>query len=896
MTRTALTHLLSSPWHTRIELLLSLPPSVFQIRSDSVLLFRAICRLLLQLAGKQSLEYAHRLSYLIYEFERNRKQPYPVAHLYRGISQIGLKHTATGVRNVLTGLGNPSRDAKPPLDSLYLTDRCLGYWGLVSAAILNRDLRLALNFAKAWLRIAEEGALEAELFRANGVLLLLHLLLGDEKGCSPAIPPFPSRLPEEWNGVVSFLQEWAEALLQQGDISLRPLSEPEPLPLLLGLDWHGLGPATQEAYSQDFRALCALRRRFCNPLAGESDVPVEELLAYASRLARWELLKPLRKVELLLKRKSPEQFYAFLMARILGRRAAEQITYETPADSLVSTLDDALILMMDVRGYSTLGERLSAEAVFEILSPLYKIMNEEMEEADGMILEFVGDALIVVFNTFKNRRTDIVTILRHTVRALKRILMLNALNRLSARICGTCPFVEPPEIRIGVGVNKGPVAIGYLGGLSRCHLAVLGNTVNAAARIESLTKELPGSVLVSGACFDGGEPDLWADPLRVSFTFRDLGRHPMRNISGVVHLFGVSPLLRTWIDFVPMGFVAEPEESVVYLDTGNSFEPGIIDHHHCGLEAKSACELLITRPDLLLGHTHGMDASQIEFRLHQIPDLDCAATLYAAYELMDGRPRENLLRKLAAYVSLIDQGILPQPEKIADSLYGISLAHQSMVSRKCGREVTDILLLEAGLRVIDAAFYLMEKNPYGAELSYIFQFEPGWFAEERRFLEQDRTRYGEDLKLRSLTYEANIGGRPQPLIGLWLDHPESILFKFWARNDPRAPGGKGYSFLAVDWSEPSNATKPAKHRFVISVDPESQSQLKGLGELLEGFESKKRKELGQERPPEPARPGADNSDPWYFGQGHGFTIVDSPHAGTVLTAEEVRRNHAEWKP
>jgi len=49
--------------------------------------------------------------------------------------------------------------------------------------------------------------------------------------------------------------------------------------------------------------------------------------------------------------------------------------------------------------------------------------------------------------------------------------------------------------------------------------------------------------------------------------------------------------------------------------------------------------------------------------------------------------------------------------------------------------------------------------------------------------------------------------------GLWLDHPQSRIFKLWARNDPQAPGGKGYSFLLVDWSQ------PGKNRFVLSVDP-----------------------------------------------------------------------------
>ena len=133
-------------------------------------------------------------------------------------------------------------------------------------------------------------------------------------------------------------------------------------------------------------------------------------------------------------------------------------------------------------------------------------------------------------------------------------------------------------------------------------------------------------------------------------------------------------------------------------------------------------------------------------------------------------------------------------------------------------------------------------------------------------------------------------GRPEPVEGLWLDHPQSRIFKLWARTDPNAPGGRGYPFLTVDWS------RPGKKRFVFSVDPESGTDLKGLGELLEAEEEKKRKDLGLERPTEPCRYPTNNSDPWYFGWGHGYTIIDSPREGTVLTGDEARKIHKRWRP
>jgi hypothetical protein len=188
------------------------------------------------------------------------------------------------------------------------------------------------------------------------------------------------------------------------------------------------------------------------------------------------------------------------------------------------------------------------------------------------------------------------------------------------------------------------------------------------------------------------------------------------------------------------------------------------------------------------------------------------------------------------------------------------------------------------MRVIDAAMYLMDKN-IDADFSSVFSMRHGWFKEERLMIRNDRKVYDEDIRLRSLKYSARVNGASERVPGIWLDHPQSILFKIWARNDPAAGG---YSFIVVDCSTPDY------NRYVISVDPESAYGLNGLGQELERHESLKRKATGNERPVNPIRLPSDNSDPWYFGQGHNYTIVDSPRAGTVLSAEEVRKIHETW--
>ena len=815
-----------------------------------------------------------KLSYKIHDLELGRGEDSPLPGLYRGISQSGRGETEIGTKNVLAGL-SPVRDRQvAPLD------RCLGYRALTGAAIVNRNILLALRYGEEWLGTAKGFSLEEQAFNAKAAMQILRLLLSDAPWCLENMKELRRTVSEENEEAVRFLETWTQMLAGGEEAQFEDFHES--LPLIPGLDWRDLGPTPGDMRSADFKVLCNLARRFERKSAIRS-LSTSQIADLARIFAGWELARRFGDAAAVLKETDTDSYLNFDIARILGRHALEYSTRAPASQPGLKILPKAVIWMMDVRGFSRFSQAYPAESLFEILSPLYKIIHEELESAGGTIHEFVGDSVMVVFNTGAERHSGTLDILSGTVRAIERIHILNSLN-LPAGM---------PELLIGVGINKGAAATGYLGGLSRCHLSVLGDTVNVAARIEQATKEAPGPVLVSRAFFEDREPDVWRTPLKVDFSLREAGQRAMKNISNIPALYSVKPLLNYWVDFVPMGYMARRQKGVVYIDTGNSKELGIIDHHHPEAgKAASACELLLRKPQLLLGHLQGIASSQIEFRLHEQPDLDCVATFYAACELLDEDPRQDILKLLADYVSKIDRGIIPQPETVADSLYGVFIAHQKRVEDELGSRITDSMRLKAGLRVIDCAFYLMEKSRLKANFADIFRFGGGWFEEERQMVRNDWSLYEEDFERRGHTYRARVNGISEPVEGLWLDHPLSLLFKFWARNDRRAEGGRGYAFLAVDWSK----AEKGKNRFVISVAPEAGLSLKGLGESLESEENARREELGRQRPVHPIRYPSDNSDPWYFGWSHDYTIVDSPHNGTVLTNREVQRAHEAWLP
>jgi class 3 adenylate cyclase len=880
-------HLCSSLSLEKVEALIkdlsTLPYELLEKRKNPVLAISEACRLLIRSGRPDFMHVAKKLAHTLYQFQDFSEESRRLCYLYKGMAEIGLGEHGIGFKNVRMGLSGTNACG------LYSEDQALGYWALASAAVRDRNLKIALRFTDEWLKLTQNCRLIFESFRALSVRQILLLLNGNKLLCSEGISELQKQIPSGMEDTAAFLNEWTEALLCGSLPSLAP--PPDSLPLLLGLPF-------SDKTENKFSMLCHQLRKACD-LSYLENLDSERLKDYVQLAAEWELSGPLQRFERLLKSKDQGMHYQIILDRMLGSQISKCIQERKPEDPEVKLHEDAIILAMDVRDYSTFSRKMagSERTDFEVLNPLFKLMNEDLEELEGNVIEFKGDSIILAFNTFAPSSTDFSKVLFQAVRTARRVLLLS-LHAMEAGL---------PEIRIGIGLHRGSLATGFLGGLDRCFLTPLGETINLAARLESLSKDVPGSIVVSRRCFSPEGMNMWRASSDVNFTVRDMGSQSIKNMDSV-EVLALRPLVPYWVDFVPMGFMAESEPGVVYIDTGNAADYGVIDHHHKNGDAEegadSACQLLLDHPEWLYGHLlkltpsspdedpkrclkDGSEATRLEFRMHTEPDLDCAATFYAACEMLERNPRMECLKQLAEYVSKVDQGRMAgDPLNLEKSLYGIFIAHQHLTRKTKGRN--DFCQLEAGLRVIDAAMFLMEKvrNP---DLSDIFSHKIQWFGEERQRIRDDLNMYEKD-RSSGHTYTARINrkGRPEKVEGIWLDHPRSSFFKFWVRNDPKAPGGRGYAFMAVDWS------KEEGNRFVFSVDPEADCELEGLGEVLEARETELREEKGRRRPKEPCRPGAENSDPWYFGWGHHFTIVDSPREGTVMSAEEAEEIHKNW--
>jgi adenylate cyclase len=184
-----------------------------------------------------------------------------------------------------------------------------------------------------------------------------------------------------------------------------------------------------------------------------------------------------------------------LLRRYLSPAAVERVMRDDPgaALSLGGSLVTVTILAADLRGFTAMSEALPPTEVVRQLNEFHGTMLEAIDGHEGVLDKFIGDGILAVFGleratTSADPSQGASSALACALAMLRRLESLNAVR--AARGEAT--------LRMGIGVHTGPVIAGNIGAPGRrLEFTVIGDTVNTASRLESLTKEAGTSLLVS---------------------------------------------------------------------------------------------------------------------------------------------------------------------------------------------------------------------------------------------------------------------------------------------------------------------------------------------------------------------------------------------------------------
>lgn len=189
-----------------------------------------------------------------------------------------------------------------------------------------------------------------------------------------------------------------------------------------------------------------------------------------------------------------------LIRDTFGRYVSQDVAKTLLATGLTPVLGGeeriVSVLFCDLHGYSTISERLSPVQVVELLNRYLGAMNIIIDEHRGCVIEFLGDAILAVFGAPSYFPDHAEQAVECALAMRERLRLLNDEWNQSAEVLSWWrPGFSKLEARIGI--HTGPVVAGNLGSPQRMKYSVIGDSVNVAARLEELNKELNGTILIS---------------------------------------------------------------------------------------------------------------------------------------------------------------------------------------------------------------------------------------------------------------------------------------------------------------------------------------------------------------------------------------------------------------
>ncbi len=329
--------------------------------------------------------------------------------------------------------------------------------------------------------------------------------------------------------------------------------------------------------------------------------------------------------------------------------------------------------------------------------------------------------------------------------------------------------------------------------------------------------------------------------------------------------------------FAAYGTEFAPRKGTLVLDVGMKTVPGVIDHHHPQAEPECTASLIIKYPALVLDHIPRDEIHKkaertfyLNIVTHRLPDFDAVASIYLAMKLLKTGQIDPAMAKISAYTKMVDSATLPKEWDLASTPYSILRALFLRIRK--ADEAASLERVKEGLKFMN---FLYSKSNEGYEIS-VNKFLFSGIERYRRAIrraEEDYFNYLDDLKhsqklLLDLPLAAGKGKKT--VDGLVVRNPRSYLLKDWARRDHLNPSLKqGFSFLMTNFGN---------KRYILGVDPEKGINLRGLGDLLNQLEARRRRELG--------RPF---SHRWYDGNCplFNFRIIDSPQDESSLSHQEI---------
>lgn len=265
-------------------------------------------------------------------------------------------------------------------------------------------------------------------------------------------------------------------------------------------------------------------------------IPVFELVSASTRVAGGDLdvnVREQARDELGLLSKQFNHMVSQLRQREVMRDLFGRMVSEEVRESLLlgdqlqlgGELKTVSVLFTDIRQFTTFSENHSPKEVVGMLNNYFSIVNDAVRQAGGMINKFGGDSTMAIFGAPMNLQPS-----ESAHRALRAALSIR-IQITEANARRVQAGLEP--LNIGIGINTGEVITGNIGAEDRFEYTVIGDTVNVAARMQTLSAQYTDSnIFITRATYQ-------AFNQRERLLVTDLGEMPLKGRTELVHVYSL---------------------------------------------------------------------------------------------------------------------------------------------------------------------------------------------------------------------------------------------------------------------------------------------------------------------------------------------------------------------
>jgi adenylate cyclase len=206
------------------------------------------------------------------------------------------------------------------------------------------------------------------------------------------------------------------------------------------------------------------------------------------------------------------------LTQFFSQEVAERL--EQDEDLLAGRDAEVTVMFCDIRGFSTIAERVGAKRTIEWINDVLTELSQCVTKTDGVLVDYIGDELMAMWGAPGEQPDHASRACRSAIEMLKRV------DPLRER----WQEITPDTFGIGIGINTGMAQVGNTGSAIKFKYGPLGNTVNLASRVQGITKKLGIAAMIT---------DSTAEAIGDAFDHRRLAK--VRPV-GIVEPIGVHEL------------------------------------------------------------------------------------------------------------------------------------------------------------------------------------------------------------------------------------------------------------------------------------------------------------------------------------------------------------------